>query len=479
MQPLLSIVIPIYNNEKTLHKMVDSIFVQKFDDWELLLINDGSTDSCAKIIDDYAGEDSRIRAFHKENGGTYSGFNLGIEQAVGKYIVFACADDIFMPNAFEIIVRQANEYDYDIIFMNIDTSTCDNFQNIIFSDIHQNKILSSIKIIGKINVEENWRILIQHNLTSNPINVYKRDIIKKYRFREDVYGADVLMNIAIADEITSMSFDAQFLYRMFIYNTNAENFNVSVGKYYEYEHDMFNEFYINLTNLYTKWNLLDEEIKIGFAESRIYHLKSQQLHNIYAFNNKHTPAENIEILTSYYCDIIFQAANISQTLHEVDELLFNNINSIFQNNSIADDFDNPVVRIIRLLNKHSQIDEVKHELSSALLDYRNPYRIGFETYKTLSANHPQIVNRNLLNYLETERTARKLLYTGNFEQALDTVIQLFESAISTPEQYVILALCGYHLGLTEDSQNAVETGLDIFPNYLRLEELRDKITSDL
>ncbi|MCL1986833.1 MAG: hypothetical protein FWG64_02545, partial [Firmicutes bacterium] len=97
---------------------------------------------------------------------------------------------------------------------------------------------------------------------------------------------------------------------------------------------------------------------------------------------------------------------------------------------------------------------------------------------TLSQKHTYIADYELLNYIQTEQTARKQLFTGNFEQALDTTIQLFNSKISTPEQYVILTLCGYHLGLTEDAQNAVETGLQLFPNYPRLEELQNIINTE-
>ena len=454
--------------------MVDSIFVQKFDDWELLLINDGSSDSCAKIIDDYAGEDSRIRAFHKENGGTYSGFNLGIEQAIGKYIVFACADDTFMLNAFEVIARQADEYDYDIIFIPVITSTCDENQNILRYNVYNKSVSEPVKIIGKTNVENNWFSFL--GLANNPINVYKSSIIKKYRFREDYYGADVLMNTAIADEITSAACSNENLYNHFVYSdVNSEHHNISQNKYYDYMHEMYNEFYITSTNLFSKWNLLDQEILICLANFRMVYLTKNELYQINAFNNNHTPSENIDIITSYYDDIILEAAVATQSLPNVDESLFCAIDTLFQNNQISDDFDNPVVQIIRLLNGNNNFEQIKSQIANGLLDYRNPYRIGFESYKTLCTKHPKIANTELLEYLETERTARKLLFNGKFESALDAVMLLFGSIFSTPEQYVILALCGYHLGLIEDSKNAVETGLDIFPNYMRLEELRDII----
>ena len=218
---------------------------------------------------------------------------------------------------------------------------------------------------------------------------------------------------------------------------------------------------------------------------RLEHLMSN-VSLIFAFNNKNTPTQNIEEIIGYYDDIIVETASIFDALTNynnsfptIDNLIFKNIETILQNNELPSEFDNPIVRIITAINSTTMsIDEIKLEISNGLLDYRNPYRIGFETYKTLSQKHTYIADYELLNYIQTEQTARKQLFTGNFEQALDTTIQLFNSKISTPEQYVILTLCGYHLGLTEDAQNAVETGLQLFPNYPRLEELQNIINTE-
>ncbi|MCL1989202.1 MAG: glycosyltransferase [Firmicutes bacterium] len=477
MQPLLSIVIPIYNNERTLKKMVDSILIQQFDNWELLLVNDGSTDSCAQIIDDYVKLDGRIKAFHKENGGTYTGYNLGLKRACGKYIIFASADDIFDITAFETVANQAYEYDYDIIFMQHAIYHVNSEKNTI-----EPKLLPSnnaLKSIGKKNVEESWYYFSLIRATHSPVNAYKMDIIKKYCFREDVYAADTFMNLAIADEIQSVSYNPKILYHRYMYiNVSEENKNISSGKYYPYKHDMCNVLYNESKNLFSKWQQLDESCLYLIGSTRVFELYNE-LEMIFAFNNKNTPIENIDIITGYYNDITFEAANFSNELNNIDNRIFSTIGIIIKENQIKNNFGNPIVRMITAINNTTiSVDEIKLEIANGLLDYRNPYRIGFEAYKLLSEKYTQISDYELLNYLETERTARKLLFTGNFEQSLDTVIQLFNSKISTPEQYVILALCGYHLDLTEDAKNAVETGIKLFPNYPRLEELQNVINTE-
>ena len=83
--PQISVIVPVYNTEKYLHRCIDSILSQTFTDFEVLLIDDGSTDSSGEICDEYAAKDSRVRVFHKENGGVSSERNMGLDNAYGEY----------------------------------------------------------------------------------------------------------------------------------------------------------------------------------------------------------------------------------------------------------------------------------------------------------------------------------------------------------------------------------------------------------
>lgn len=99
-----SIIVPVYNVEKYLHECVRSVLGQTFSDFELILVDDGSTDSCPQICDQYAAADSRVRVIHKQNGGLSSARNDGLDKAVGEYILFLDSDDYWCdPNALEII----------------------------------------------------------------------------------------------------------------------------------------------------------------------------------------------------------------------------------------------------------------------------------------------------------------------------------------------------------------------------------------
>lgn len=110
--PLVTVIIPVYNSEKTLRKCIDSILYQSFKDFELILVDDGSSDFSPTICDDYAAKDSRVRPFHKENGGVSSARNLGLDKAQGKWVAFIDSDDYVTDGYLDGVVG----HDEDILF---------------------------------------------------------------------------------------------------------------------------------------------------------------------------------------------------------------------------------------------------------------------------------------------------------------------------------------------------------------------------
>ena len=114
--PMVSIIIPVFNTEKYLRHCIDSVLSQTYKDFELLLIDDGSTDSSGSICDEYAAQDARVRVFHKENGGVSSARNLGLDNAQGKYLMFLDSDDFWLQDdVLEVLIEKAEENDLDII----------------------------------------------------------------------------------------------------------------------------------------------------------------------------------------------------------------------------------------------------------------------------------------------------------------------------------------------------------------------------
>ena len=106
-----SIVIPVYNVEQYLKNCVDSVLSQTFTDFELILVDDGSTDNSPLICDEYAKNDARVRVVHKVNGGQSSARNIGVSKAVGEYIVFLDSDDFICKNDFLEKLNKADQTD--------------------------------------------------------------------------------------------------------------------------------------------------------------------------------------------------------------------------------------------------------------------------------------------------------------------------------------------------------------------------------
>ena len=102
----ISVIVPVYNAERTLRECVDSILSQEFKDFELLLVNDGSKDGSGAICDDYAREDNRVKVFHKENGGVSSARNLGLDNAIGDWVAFVDSDDFVSQGYLNEVVNQ-------------------------------------------------------------------------------------------------------------------------------------------------------------------------------------------------------------------------------------------------------------------------------------------------------------------------------------------------------------------------------------
>ena len=110
-----SIVIPVYNVEKYLNECVDSVLSQSFEDFELILVDDGSRDKSGNMCDGYALRDSRVKVIHKENGGQSSARNRGIEMASGEFAVFLDSDDMLCDKDFLLDVHDAIEEDTDVV----------------------------------------------------------------------------------------------------------------------------------------------------------------------------------------------------------------------------------------------------------------------------------------------------------------------------------------------------------------------------
>lgn len=115
MEPTVSIIVPVYNAEGTLRRCVDSILTQQYTDFELLLVDDGSSDASGAICDAYAAQDPRVQVLHQENAGVSAARNLALDRARGVYLQFLDSDDWITPDATSSLVRAAETCHCDLV----------------------------------------------------------------------------------------------------------------------------------------------------------------------------------------------------------------------------------------------------------------------------------------------------------------------------------------------------------------------------
>lgn len=178
MNPTVSIIVPVYNAEKTIGRCVDSILNQEYTDFELLLVDDGSKDTSGAICDEYAREDERVRVIHKENSGVSDSRNMALDMATGSYLQFLDADDWITPNATRLFVETAQQYNCDMVIAD--------FYRVVGERVSHK---GAIEEDGVLTREEFATEMMQ-----NPADFYygvlwnkffRRDIVEEHKLRMD------------------------------------------------------------------------------------------------------------------------------------------------------------------------------------------------------------------------------------------------------------------------------------------------------
>lgn len=161
---MISIIVPVYKAESYIHRCINSILAQSYTDFELLLIDDGSPDNCGAICDEYAVRDSRVRVFHKENGGVSSARNLGLKQARGEWITFIDADDFVHLDFLSSLYAHD---DADLIVGSFETVGTEEKWCGFLDDCFYNRTLFEKKVIDlslSINFYTPWAKLFRANI---------------------------------------------------------------------------------------------------------------------------------------------------------------------------------------------------------------------------------------------------------------------------------------------------------------------------
>lgn len=189
----ISVIVPVYNVEKYLHRCIDSILSQTYRNLEIILVNDGSTDNSGEICEWYKEQDKRIKVIHKKNGGQSSARNAGLEIATGEYVAFVDSDDWIIDNMYEYLLGLIKKTESDVATIDF----------IFARDETENKYRYSKKKIN-IKVYENKEILREY-LIEGTIrgsysfcrNLYKRKLFKNVKFPNGKINEDIVTNYKV------------------------------------------------------------------------------------------------------------------------------------------------------------------------------------------------------------------------------------------------------------------------------------------
>lgn len=212
---LISVIIPVYNVEKYLGKCIDSVLAQTYNNFEILLVDDGSIDQSGEICELYKKRDSRISVFHKENGGLSSARNCGLEHCVGDFVFFLDSDDYIDPDCLE--------YLFEILSKN----DCDLAQTMMF------EFQEEEETENKVKPEEKMEVLTGKQMCENmcgedatqyvvaPNKLYKAQLFDGIRFPEGKLHEDEFTTYRVfwKAEKCAVSYVALYNYRKNIQNS--------------------------------------------------------------------------------------------------------------------------------------------------------------------------------------------------------------------------------------------------------------------
>lgn len=217
---LVSVIVPIYNTEKFLKKCVDSIISQSYRNIEIILVDDGSTDSCGMICDNYLNIDSRVIVIHKNNGGLSSARNAGIDKCKGDYISFVDSDDFVSQEFVEKLLIACINNECDISICNIFYSYIDG-RYIKHKLNCKSKKMNFTEAFLEMNVERNFDMAAWNKL-------YKRTIFGDIRFPLNKLSEDYYIMYLLFDKANSLYFcDESMYYYLQRENSITKNCNIN------------------------------------------------------------------------------------------------------------------------------------------------------------------------------------------------------------------------------------------------------------
>ncbi|NAS30168.1 glycosyltransferase [Flavobacteriaceae bacterium R38] len=258
MKPKISVIIPVYKVEQYIHRCVNSIINQTYRNLEIILVNDGSPDNSGAICDELSNQDKRIIVIHKENEGSSSARNNGLEIANGDYISFIDSDDWIELNMYEVMINHMMNNHLELVECHMRRKR--NAQEKSFND--EIRIEDVNKALERINVPGFYNVCNK---------LYDTNLIGNTRFIHGKIHQDALFNSEIYKKIKKIGFINSYLY-----NYNEENESITRSNYNQNKIDAIDVMLKVKSNILsiTSKKIIHDEIRINILRFLLIHYQS-------------------------------------------------------------------------------------------------------------------------------------------------------------------------------------------------------------
>lgn len=380
--PLISIIIPVYNNEKYLPYAIKSVINQGYDDYEIIIVDDGSTDSTPEIADDFAVMNNKIKVIHQRNQWIYASFNNGIKEATGKYIYILNSDDRLESNSLQRMAEFVLKTPVDVLWTNVDIYSYDKRLDMPINGIPMENFQCDEYIDDINEIHRLWPEMYFNDQVTNQANLYKREIALKHPFRTDMFAGDLIFNMSIANDIRSMGILSGNTYKFIDYNTDS--MNASIGKYYANEREMWDIIYKGYMSLFNKWKLDPKIFSDQLKMSRMRNIT----HEIRSLDSRNCQMNIDEKITTVFTRIAtLDIKRISEEcgcLEEFEARVLSGVSELINGYNIEDIAEDQfIVNLLNALLSFEHNDSNLCTVKKSINDPNNVCSIGSTFYNTI------------------------------------------------------------------------------------------------
>lgn len=273
MKDLVSIVIPVYNSEAYLKRCVDSMIDQTYTNLEIILVDDGSTDTSSQMCDALKAQDNRITVIHKENGGLSSARNAGIDIARGEYIVFVDSDDFMDTRAVEKMLAKSHQYNAEIVICNRYYYYEDGKKLLRYKIIDNDLVMDSEEAIYELNSYKNFDM-------SAHCKLFKRNLFSDIHFPLGKISEDFYIMYLLFDKAEKLVYMSEPLY--FYLQRRG-----SISKRSELYYDFVDAAYAQMIYIEEKYPNLKACVHAAYASANM------TIYNIFVKNGGKCPKDDL------------------------------------------------------------------------------------------------------------------------------------------------------------------------------------------